>query len=260
MFGQLTKLRPKVHTYDGQDYVRAFRKYDGHRIGVVSDRGVPFFFGRKSHELLLGEFDFAEALFKLPHGTILDGELFLPGGRSTDVPHYIAQEKPGLVYRVFGIYQWGDQLIRHWEDYDRICKEARFNVQEPEKMRDREELLNLAKELGIEGFVLKNGPSREWYKLKPTETVDAVVVCPLYGTGRNTYRVGSVEVTCRINGRLLAGTVKLQSAKDRIPFKSDAYVGRVLELQHEGITKHNRFKFARFMRWRDDKPAEECYQ
>ena len=38
----------------------------------------------------------------------------------------------------------------------------------------------------------------------------------------------------------------------------DAYLGKVIEIAGQEISSHGRIRFPRFVRFRDDKPVEEC--
>ncbi len=253
MFEELQHLRPKARAYDGECWVRAEVKMDGWRLGVCIENGVPVFFGRKPRDLDLHVFDCMDQFRGLPEDTIIDCELHIPGKNSTEVPRAIKDENMDLQCTPFAIYRWGHEYIEDWTRHDNLMS-VQFGVNVTDyhpNSWSRADLLQKAEFLGVEGFVLKEFPNRNWYKLKVTHTIDAVVTAIHMGSGSGFMKAGSVEVLTECGK---AGVVKLLDENDRVWLKDAAwYKGRTLELTYDGLSAKGRLKFARFIRWRDDK-------
>lgn len=134
-------------------------------------------------------------------------------------------------------------------------------------------------EAGWEGSIIKqtSGPYRSgkrgygWFKLKPTHTVEGVITG--FQDGKNGFSgmVGAIEFgqwdMKEVGGIRLSSTSKMvnrgkvsgfdMKLREDMTKNPDKYIGRVIEVTHEGVTKDQRFRFPRFCRFRDDKNPGE---
>lgn len=119
---------------------------------------------------------------------------------------------------------------------------------------------NLALSRKIEGYVAKRSHMEGWYKIKPTRTMDCVVMSTNRSWAVTTFgEVQSLNVGVFKNGKLkqIARVGTGFSAKERAGL-SRSDVGRVCEVKYQDIAQRGALQFPRFLRWRDDKPVEEC--
>ena len=194
----------------------------------------------------------------LPFETILDGELESPGQSASRVSTAIAEGKP-LDFTCFAIpfYAGMDTRNRTLAWRDRIS--AQHGLKVPEQVPIDKACRELALEMKVEGFVLKQAHYRDWWKMKFPETVDVVITTAFRGDGKFAGRWGSLQASVYRNGRLftVANVAKGEDAEWRDKPLHEL-VGRVAEIRHEGIQAHERLKFSAFIRWRDDKLPEQC--
>ena len=260
MYNDLIKLRPKVKTWKGEPFTHAEEKADGYRVGVCVTEDDIQFYGRKPKELFVP--GHIHKIFRnVPPDSIIDMELFVPGHGATEVPRAIKNESKALDVMVFGIYRWGGSTPSEEEHAYLLTKFPRPTTI-PEEMFDWERSLLTAEEQGDEGWVLKGGVLGPWYKLKVVKTIDCVVSKCHMGEGQSFMRIASLELAVYREGKLVdIGVAKLQDDDDRLPYKKEfiqKYIGRVVEVDYDCVAAKGRLKFARFIRWRDDKPANEC--
>lgn len=127
---------------------------------------------------------------------------------------------------------------------------------------ERERLSELAKQAGIEGWMLKNGGQYgTWWKVKPTPTVDCVVTGIIEGEGKYTSQVGSLVVSVW-QGTELVEIASCSGMPDderlRMTKEGKKIIGRVCEVKYQLLGKKGRLTHPRFVRWRPDKPAAQC--
>lgn len=142
----------------------------------------------------------------------------------------------------------------------------------------------------IEGLVIKEDHYRGWYKWKASSTVDLVVTSISPGQGKYSGQagalVGSVWATstscktcppielCRVfsaEGATcpicfaplsleLVEVANVSGMDDTTRANiSESDIGRVFECEYQYVGAGGRLRHPRFKRWRDDKPAKECF-
>jgi len=231
---------------------------DGHRLTVYRETW-PKALGRKWHVDLWPELpvELRERLLNLPFGTVFDGELVAPSGKGSDV---VTATRDGTVeFRPFAVprYEGHDFTSIGFRERDRVIVDAGFSppTQLVEIETDPERLSQMAVVHRLEGYVLKERHYRGWWKHKRTQTDDLVVVGWKPGKGKHAGRIGALEVA-RADGTVVGSVGKGRDElwRDEDPAQ---LMGRVCEVAHEG-TPLRRLKFSSFVRWRDDKPKEEC--
>jgi ATP-dependent DNA ligase len=118
-----------------------------------------------------------------------------------------------------------------------------------------------ATELGIEGFVAKNGHYRQWYKIKPVKTVDCKIIHATKSFAPTHFGdLEAVLVAVRDGEKwiTIASVGNGFSEEFRQTVKRKSLVGRVCEISYSGLAANGKLLFPRFERFRDDKPAKDC--
>jgi ATP-dependent DNA ligase len=126
-------------------------------------------------------------------------------------------------------------------------------------MDNKDDMLNFYSyclDCGFEGIVAKEilstyDKKKTWFKKKPTENYDLVIVDCIEGTGRNEGRLGAFAVN--FNGVI----VNVGSMKDwqRVEFweTKEEMKGMTIEVESDGVTKDGSLRFPRFASLRKDK-------
>lgn len=122
------------------------------------------------------------------------------------------------------------------------------------------DLKHKARQLGVEGFVLKAGHTHPWWKVKPVRTIDCVVYDRLPGIGKHHGRIGSLMIGLYDErGRLLpVGKVGTGLSDEQRELPWERWKGSVVEVEYDSIAGRGKLRMPVFLRARDDKPAREC--
>lgn len=260
--------RPKPKDWEGQPFSHCERKLDGVRMTFIHDTdGTKLAVGRKETLNHWSKLEYlthvTELISRLPPGSVVDGELHPAIGLSTDVSEAIKARKP-LEYTAFALPSVGGMDMR-----DRPLHEARVTLQRhgfkipPAEcfMESLSVMQAIATERSIEGFMLKSGHYHGWYRIKPVQTIDAFVIEAVEGKGRLSCQIGSLKlgVFAKDGSEVCIGRCGsgLDDA-ERIGVARATLKGRVCEVAFGDVTTDLKLRFPRFMRWRDDKPAQEC--
>lgn len=224
---------------------------------------------------------YKRAKAELPAYSSIDGELLVYGKPSTAVATALANGTEELAYEVFAIPYWKENDIRTWslevvsnmvqdlglqfgeyrpitgnwpattEKFKKLLNDTNYARQRPEPPKFGRNAHQ------IEGFVLKVANYLGWYKYKPIRTVDAVVTGLYPGVGRLRGMVGSLLVSVYRDGALVE-IAAVSGMDDETRREAASSVGRVVEVEYMEIASQGRLRHPRFLRWRDDKPANEC--
>ena len=270
-------LRPDVPEYKVGTPVRWKQtKGDGYRCAFVNDKDDCFFaIGRKEDysAMLVDHPTLWKTICEMPANTVLDGELYVDGGKSSDVVTALLAKDPRLVYAPFAAPVLKGVDLQAM-DLSVVLEEIRgygWTTLGNEILVSGEsvslteglvlEMLKDASARKIEGFVLKNQHNAEWYKLKPQKTVDVVVMAWDSGVARNYGKMGAL--ICGLydeSGKLveIANVGGGYTDEMRRTFKPENTEGRVIEVTYQSVAAKGRLQFPRFERFRDDKPAEDC--
>lgn len=259
---------PKPTPWKGQSFRRVEVKYDGVNvtIGVCGDvRAI----GRKSYINLWPLMERSEvirdAVRSLPTNTAVNGELWVPGGRSADVKTALNAGK-GFVFTAHATPIWEGEVQRN-QDFQFLHTRLRNHgfevpstigwVRNANWQYDAQQLLTMAEGLSYEGWVLKQESLLGWYKIKTLETADVVVMAANPGEGTMRGMVGSYTVgVYRDSVLTYCGTVGSGWDMD-IRRTLEPNIGRVMEVKFQSFLGRG-MQHSRFVQWRDDKPAEEC--
>ena len=161
------------------------------------------------------------------------------GGRSSEV-------KTALNNGTIKIGVFAVPALETMEEMEDECLRVGIPFVPWRYVRDDDTVDNLLAEamhLGIEGWVLKDGPN--WYKLKPVLSVDLAVTG--FKPGHGKYR-GTV-------GALICGNISVSGMDDETRRRiSPGDLGRVCEVAYQYVTSLGKLRHPRFIRWRDDLP------
>jgi ATP-dependent DNA ligase len=236
-------------------------------------------------------------MLKSLEGTVLDGEIVYPGkvvgGGSKYVtavmgslPERAAQlqhERGWLEYVVFDCLFFRGEDLRHHSDLstrkhflfkaikiwgNKHARQATAYTKESEK--------RAAWESAPEGLVFKHeehtyGNEKLWVKLKKEATADVVIMGFAPGKGKYIEQVGSIifgqyfatKADAWKPGLHRMGTCSGFDDMTRQGFSTIAqthnkYVGKVIEIMHNGREPTGAFRHPRFKRFRPDKNQKDC--
>lgn len=231
-----------------------------------------------------------EFCLKLPPDTIVWCELYEPDMPAAKVLTSVGERSETIRLSMFSIRKWAgitpieskgleyfneqrEELlfIGDFQSHE-IVPQTSIPVTMTHYQPLRQKLIDKAKQKGLEGYVLKEAHSSGWYKLKPTNTVDAVVMAYEWSTAYSRQGlIKSFQVGVYCHGQLIpiayvggfsAEELKMLSAE---PTRT---VGRVMEVTYDCLTAYDHkhqfipgesaLRFPRFKRWRADKRPEEC--
>ncbi len=110
-----------------------------------------------------------------------------------------------------------------------------------------------------EGIIIKEpdsyyeaGRNNNWLKLKPTDTADCEVVKVIEGKNSLKGKLGSVIVKMPNGNRSRVSGFRLD---ERIRFwnNPNLILGKIIEVKYDRLTEEGKFRFARFVKIREDK-------
>ena len=272
-----THDRLRVKEWRGQRAQYKQVKYNGHRFTVYKQtNGRLVGFEREVRDDLemtvkrprIVEYDWWKKLSaSLPPASSIDGELHVPRGNAGDAAHAIAECSDDLEFTPFAVpwlrrsncssmsVLWAKEYV---ENEIGLPFAYTYELRSTDTL---EQLLNDARDLDIEGWVLKNFNYDEWWKVKPTKSVDCVVTGFKDGDGKYIGLVGSLLCSAYIDGETeLTEIARVSGMTDdqRLDIDEKKDLGRVVEVEYQDIGNGGRLIHPRFTRWRDDKPATEC--
>lgn len=241
----------------------AEQKLDGYRMTIIKDeRGIRAH-GKDYRNLWPKiEYLFAARMARVPLGTIFDGELYVPGKPATQVVTHYNMKSPELRYSIFAVpYHKMEDLSAVPLTTDIIRMIAMTYGFESSLTHELQyATAEQATKMGIEGFILKEMHYYGWWKIKPVQPVDLVVVGSTSGRGKNKGRIGSLICAAYNSSAELQVVANVGKGcddqwRDMEPSK---VIGKVVEVSHEGKQARGKLKFSCFLRWRDDKLPEQC--
>lgn len=132
-----------------------------------------------------------------------------------------------------------------------------------------EDIGEIAKQLKIEGFMLKYGGQYDkWYKVKPEPTVDCIITDVTSGKGKFEGLIGSI--VCSVLGQKMGvghQLIEIANASGMTDAEREhltelhrqgKLMNKVVELKYQLLGKKGRLTHPRYVRLRPDKPRAEC--
>jgi hypothetical protein len=267
--------QPRCETWRGEPVRYLQPKHDGWRLLVAmqpdASNGLVAF-GRKREPHL----ELSHALDRLPWWKKLedtmpplsgvDGELWVPGEPATFLPTALKTRDPRLKLTVFAVHAWAGARVEGMGHAQALAARAGLEFVDTVDVAggapDAEKLKRQARRMGLEGWALKESHLSGWYKVKVTRTADVVCVGYREGRGKFIGECGALqgavwrgEGTARELVEVVACSGMQEWQRAEI---SAADVGRVFEVEYDCVGASGRLTRPRFIRWRDDKPAQEC--
>lgn len=266
-------------------------KRDGHSIIVkVSSKGVVYFTRNmtqidlsflRSHDALIG---WAQRMFSSGEPAItIHAELWKPKEPASYITSGIANADKLMVLSVFELpnnYHGAelnvvaDVVMSYGLDF------IPYMVYEGEKFNNPKAVFahscyrgtvprtTLPKDIPLhedcEGYVLKNGnavPFEEPLKVKQELTADLVVMGYTQGKGKYEGLIGSITGGIFVDDKLkaVADVGGFDDAtRHNITTNAMLYRGKVFEVKYQYVGRGGRLRHPRFIRWRNDKPADQC--
>ena len=270
--------------WKGQPWEVAELKANGHRVTVVRHADHYDAWGRDTADHLnlapqLRQAGHLHELFQnLPVGTVLDGELYVEGHHASDVKTWLISPDELLRFAPFAMPFHEGRDCRAGSIHVVRMKLKSFGF-EPLQLWSKEALLSrlehpkdleagmlqLARDMKIEGFVLKRAHYDQWYKLKPVRTVDCVVIGTTLSTSQTKF--GSLKAikvavrdpkTQRLVQIASVGSGFSDDERWALAKIRNTLIGKVCEVEYQDVLSKGKLQFPRFLRWRDDKRAGEC--
>jgi hypothetical protein len=179
----------------------------------------------------------------------VSGELYFPEKEEpSEVLKLINKDKLAFVAHNVDLpnYTWTGKRI--------YLEQQGFKVPETTPFTDN--LIEQAEEQGIEGWVLKELPWGEMYKLKPVKTTDLVVIGVQHGKGKYSGMCGAL-ICADVDGKEMC---RCSGMTDEVRQSIDAsWVGKIVEVAYGSIGSNGRLIFPRFIQVRDDKSIADRF-
>jgi hypothetical protein len=283
------------HRMEHEGYVLEL-KYDGWRVTLLTPwpaRGVhgPRAFGRTiigkdgSFLDMLPQIERALPAWEaLPYGTAVEGELYVPGKPASAVPSYIKDGRISeMRFVTFGLpWYHGESQYDKGPSQQLLPLLTRGDVPTPALMTVEPSttwlsLIKQARLMGGEGVVAKRKAYADWWKIKEKRTVDCLAIGFKDGDGKYLGTLGAIELGVVVPPTTVRGarTIVLadgpvcvvpigntsgmtDAERDEIDDNRKRYLGHVLEVEYQYVGAGGRLRHPRFVRWRDDKPWQEC--
>lgn len=277
---------PKFKTYTDQKVNYIQPKLDGHLTKIYkhaksfpprSDAIIAYTKNDKDiTEKLLAINHIRKELDGLPCNSQIFAELHCPGVHATSVPTMLNEANKKLQLTVFAapLLDGKDISNKHLTDVMFIIQELGLDathadiwsndiIDEGHKLG----LLQTAIDRGWEGWVLKEAHMKNWYKLKPVQTVDVFVI-GTYQSFSSTHYGGlqSIGIAAwhipsknyQDLGNVGSGFTLEYRKQFDTKEKRNKLLGRVCEVAFDSVAANGKLRFPRFLRWRKDKDPEQC--
>lgn len=257
-------------------------KVDGHRKFLIRNSdGTIGAYGRKYSSVSNNRENY---IFKvgdrirdyagsLPPGTIIDGELYIPGEPAAKVATALSDESDILHYKAFGI------LVNEYSEFtggQTQCFDLLSSFKIPrvkqvflcDVVSDPNNVYEYCKSITEkekwEGVIIKKDSISLCYKYKAETTYDVVVtgfkMAKKGKTDNMKGLIGSLICAASVDGNPLevVCAVSGMTMKERREFSKNIPIGEVIEVKTQGITHKGKLRHPRFVRLRPDKDASMC--
>jgi ATP-dependent DNA ligase len=227
------------------------------------------------------------AVLQFPHlaGTILDGEILLPGVDSATLSGTVNRketngESTRVKFFVFDILRFckADLMNKVYRDRISILEHAKMQLSSQyitvlpvaETTQRKRGLYNSILKSGGEGILLKRldafyipgaRPRNNWYKAKKSATFDCVIMGFTKGMGKFNNRIGAVKFGQYVKGKLVElGQASGMSDRERLQMSTSPgyYIGKVVCIKGMERLKSGAIRHPQFDKIRYDKNAKDC--
>jgi ATP-dependent DNA ligase len=242
-------------------------KFDGWRaIVVIEPTGVTLIGGRNG-KTYTGQVPYIEDGLRLalPPNTVLDGELIHPTGWGAVQSAMTTKGGgPGLTFVCFDVLQvngndlrglpWENrrqvlEMVDPWPAHAYLTPTGTATAETHIKMLD----------LGMEGSVVKRRASiyegrrsPSWLKLKAIASEDCQIIGFEDGKNGRSGEVGAIVVKLDSGVTTTASGMTDDMRKDMLA-NPDNYLGKIVEIVHNGVLDSGKLRHPRFKRLRDDR-------
>lgn len=204
---------------------------------------------------------------RLPFGTVIIGELWLPGARAEGIKTAINDRHPNLTFSAFAITKSLDFTGASLTNLPlRDCAHYLRKYDLPfvqwidlyAESKSVSAIINEPLPPDTEGHVFKNANLSEWVKWKPRKTVDLIITGFEDGTGKFAGKVGSIKCST-IEGYEVANVSGMtDTQRDWITANQIELLGAVCEVEYQCVGAQGRLRHPSFVAIRDDKQSERC--
>ena len=208
----------------------------------------------------------SRALSQQPHSTIMFGELWIAGGAASDIKTALKHRSCDMRLDFFGLQRaYGEPLEWSLQEAELWFQSKGFSFI-PYRLCDfkkpstaiewmcKQEL----QDWDIEGYVLTKGNMQAVAKWKPVKTIDLICTGFTEGKGANIGLVGSITCSTVGGTELCTAGGFTEDMRLEISSNEQKYLGKVVEIKYQCVASNGRLRHPRFVRWREDKPADEC--
>lgn len=268
-------MKPQMKTFDEAKHNIANFKYahikrDGHFLKLqksITNRLYAWTSNPTDITHQLHYCTWFERAMSLPAGVSLLGELYLPGKRSEAIKTAIKEQDRRLEFQVFAIDNcFNNDAIQSrlidlpLDETQLIVHQLGFTfigfISNP-RLQD----LSISQKAfadTIEGFVLKNGNLKDWYKFKPRKTIDLIVQGFTVGTGKYSNQLGALQCYTTEGYEVANVSGMTDTQRSYFSMHSDKVIGKVIEVEYQNVGANGRLRHPVFVRLRDDKEPNQC--
>lgn len=194
---------------------------------------------------------------RVPPCTQLMGELYVPGKPASYVKTAIKNQEQ-LRFGVFALPF--ESVTLPLEQCEARCAMWGLEWIPHQRMGEGHDLYALREDQ--EGWVFKDANMLNWYKWKPTRTLEAVVYDYKDGNGKFLGLTGALRCYVLNNNGQQVNVADVSGMDDAeridITEHEDEYKGRVCEIAYQYVGSKGKLRHPRFVQWRDDKRPEDC--
>ena len=254
------------------------QKWDGWRFLFHRTLGgVRSYAGRNGSDRTGQPAAIEKLLMALPHDTLIDCELVapaLPGSTASASVGTTLSKGGALVAMVFDVLEVEGRDVRPLPWHERRAELERMLELLPESSLvqlspalngevDHQALHDELIARGAEGTVSKriDSPyvprrSKAWVKVKAIDTLEAKVVGFKEGKNGHAGTIGAFEIELLDTGVRTSTGMANDEMRFAVTANTAAYLGRIMEVKHYGLSRDGVPKHPGFLRWREDR--ESC--
>jgi ATP-dependent DNA ligase len=243
-------------------------KYDGWRALMLIEPTGVIVVGGRNNKTYTGQVPYIEDGLRLalPPNTVLDGELIHPDGWGRVQSAMTTKGGlPGLTFVCFDVLQVNGNDLRAlpWENRRQVLEMIdpwpAHSYLTPTGVADEATHIRML-ELDMEGSVIKlrdstyqsGRRSSSWRKLKAIASEDCQIIGFEDGKNGRSGEVGAIVVKLPSGVTTTASGMTDKVRADMLA-NPDNYIGKVVEITHNGVLDSGKLRHPRFKRMRDDR-------